>query len=107
VNGHDRRYGGYRARGSCTGDGTAVAVLKNVRKVIKVHGRLLDEGRSHRPKNGAGAANNLFDINMMVMAGGRERTADEFAALYRASSFELQRIVPASPTMSVIEGRPV
>jgi hypothetical protein len=44
--------------------------------------------------------------NILVMTGGRERTAEEFAALYRASGFELGRIVPAGP-ISVTEGRPV
>jgi hypothetical protein len=37
----------------------------------------------------------------------RERTADEYAALYRRTGFELVRIVPVHPTVSVIEGRPV
>jgi hypothetical protein len=58
------------------------------------------------PKNGACAPTKLFDVNMMVMGGGRERTAEEFAALFRANGFELARIVLAGPTISVIEGRP-
>jgi len=55
----------------------------------------------------AGAPAKLLDINMLVMTGGRERTAEEFAALYRASGFELVRIVPTGPMLSVIEGRPI
>ena len=59
------------------------------------------------PQSGAGAPGKLMDVNMLVMTGGRERTAEEFAALYRASGFELCRIVPVHPMLSVVEGRPV
>jgi predicted RNA polymerase sigma factor len=41
-----------------------------------------------------------------LMMGGRERAAEEIGALYRASDFDLVRIVTARP-ISVIEGRPV
>lgn len=88
-------------------DDKSVALLKNVRKAMKVDGRLLTMEGVIDPKNATGAPAKLFDINMLVKTGGRERTADEFAALYRASGFELQRIVPAGPMISVIEGRPV
>jgi SAM-dependent methyltransferase len=88
-------------------DERSVAILRNVRKVIKVDGRLLAVEGIIDPRNAAGAGNKLLDLNMMVMTGGRERTADELAALYRASGFEVLRIVPAGPAMSIIEGRPV
>lgn len=40
-----------------------------------------------------------------VGAGGRERTADEFTALFAANGFELTRVVPTESPLCVIEGR--
>jgi predicted O-methyltransferase YrrM len=87
-------------------DARSIAILKNVRKAIRPDGRVLIMEAVIDAANGVGAPGKLLDINMLVMTGGRERTADEFAALYRASGFELVRIIPTGP-ISVIEGRPV
>lgn len=46
---------------------------------------------------------NLFDLNMMVMTGGRERTEEEFRVLLERSGFALRRIIPAGPLMSIVE----
>jgi SAM-dependent methyltransferase len=88
-------------------DARSIAILKNVRKAIRPDGRVLIMESVVDPASGAGAPAKLLDINMLVMTGGRERTADEFAALYRASGFELVRVVLANPMLSVIEGRPI
>jgi SAM-dependent methyltransferase len=88
-------------------DDDSIAILRNVRKAIKPDGRLLLMEAVIDPANGAGAPGKLMDINMLVMTGGRERTADEFAALCRAGGFRLDRIVPVHPTLAVIEARPV
>jgi len=87
-------------------DERSIAILKNVRKAIRPDGRVLLMEAVIDPATAAGAPGKLLDVNMLVMTGGRERTAEEFAALYRASGFELTRIVQAGPMMSVIEGRP-
>jgi hypothetical protein len=87
-------------------DDRSIAILKNVRKAIRPDGRVLIMEAVIDPASGAGAPGKLLDINMLVMTGGRERTAEEFAALYRASGFELTRIISAGP-ISVIEGRPI
>jgi hypothetical protein len=48
------------------------------------------------------------DLNMLVMAGGRERTEAEFRGLLEASGLRIARIVTAPPTaFSVIETLPV
>lgn len=46
------------------------------------------------------------DIGMMAALGGRERTKAEFEGLFRESGFELEEIVPAASTFSIIVGRP-
>ncbi|HVU50054.1 MAG TPA: methyltransferase [Polyangia bacterium] len=88
-------------------DERSTAILKNVRKAIRPDGRVLLMESVVDPASGAGAQAKLLDINMLVMTGGRERTADELAALLAASGFSLTRIVPTGPVLSVIEGRPV
>ena len=47
----------------------------------------------------------LIDLEMLLMPGGRERTADEFASLFARAGFELARIVPTESPLSVIEAR--
>jgi hypothetical protein len=42
---------------------------------------------------------------MLLMPGGRERTADEFSSLFDRAGFELARIVPTESPLSVIEAR--
>ena len=49
----------------------------------------------------------LLDIEMLVVTeGGKERSAEEFAALFETSGFRLNRIVPTSRPISVIEATP-
>jgi hypothetical protein len=50
------------------------------------------------------AFSKLFDLHLLVMTGGRERTEDEFRTLLAAAGFRLTRIVPTDSGRSVIEG---
>lgn len=45
----------------------------------------------------------FLDLNMLVMAGGRERTEEEYRMLLQAAGFQLTRIIPTSSPISVIE----
>jgi O-methyltransferase domain len=89
-------------------DEKAITILKVVRGAIAPGGRLLLMeailGRDQRS-----AYPLLSDLNMMLRPGGRERTEDEYRALYQKAGFELTRTVTTmSPTgATVIEGRPV
>jgi hypothetical protein len=52
-----------------------------------------------------GAAAN--DVNMLVATGGRQRSEQEFRALYESAGFALTKVVPTlSPMVSLIEGMP-
>jgi hypothetical protein len=48
----------------------------------------------------------LIDPNMLVMNGGRERTAEEFGQLLAAAGFRLSGIIATGSPLSVIEGTP-
>ena len=45
----------------------------------------------------------FIDIEMLLWPGGRERTSEEFRALFEGSGFELMKIVPTKSPLSVIE----
>lgn len=91
-------------------DTAATAILKNVRAAMAENGRLLIvEGvypaRIDTSLASRGAAAN--DVNMLVVAGGRQRSEAEFRELYAASGFRLLRILPTASPVSLIEGQPV
>jgi hypothetical protein len=46
----------------------------------------------------------FIDLNMLFMAGGRERTEGEYRTLLEASGFRLTRIIPTESPMSIIQG---
>lgn len=45
----------------------------------------------------------LLDIEMLVVPGGRERTEDEYRALFAASGLRLNRVVRTSGPLSIME----
>ena len=52
-------------------------------------------GVEHVLPEGAGqASGKLTDVNMMVIAGGRERTEAEYRRLFAAHGFRPTRVVP-------------
>jgi hypothetical protein len=87
-------------------DEEVVAILGTVRRAIPPHGALLVIERELGPPN-AEPGPKLGDLNMLVMPGGRERTVEEYAALYAASGFELGEVARAANGWSVFEGKPV
>jgi hypothetical protein len=87
-------------------DPEAIGILRSIRAVIPEDGSLLVLERELGGPNVNPEAK-FSDLNMLVMPGGRERTVDEFAALYERAGFELAGTTPTAAGMSVIEGRPV
>jgi hypothetical protein len=81
------------------------AILTECRRVIPPEGRLLVV-ELVLPEDGEPFFGKWLDLHMLVMAGGRERTASEYATLFRASGFELVRVVPTPAGPSVVEATP-
>lgn len=48
-----------------------------------------------------------LDLHMMVVPGGRERTAAEYEALFRQAGFALGQILPTPAGPSVVEAVPM
>ncbi len=48
----------------------------------------------------------LMDLNMLVVTGGRERTAKEFEKVLAEAGFETTRVIPTKSPFSLVEARP-
>jgi O-methyltransferase len=87
-------------------DDQVVAILRNVRRAIPIASRLLVI-EPLLPQDGAPALEAaIMDVAMLVVTGGRERTADEFATLYQHAGFRLRRIVQTASPFCLVEGSP-
>lgn len=85
-------------------DERAATILKNIRSAMNPGGRLVLLESVVAPGNQPDFAK-LIDLEMLLMPGGRERTEQEFRALFARAGFELTRITPTKSPLSVIEGR--
>lgn len=93
-------------------DEAATAILRTCRRAMGPGSRLM---LVERVRHDAGARDGFFshylDLHMMVTLGGRQRSSEEFAALYAASGFELASVVRlpggASMVECLLEGAPV
>jgi SAM-dependent methyltransferase len=82
----------------------SVRILQACAQALRPQGKVLVIEAIIEP--GANAAQNLFlDMNMMVMNGGRERTAAEYERLFTAAGLRLTRIIPLRAEARIIEGQ--
>ncbi len=86
-------------------DEEASAILRSCRQAMPAESALLVVERDLGPPN-EGPDGKFSDLNMLVGPGGRERTVDEYRALYEAAGFRLVRVTPTAAGLSVVEGAP-
>ena len=86
-------------------DEQAVALLRNCRRACDGSGRLIVLERILASAN-EGLEGKFSDLNMLVSAGGRERTLEEFEALFRAAEFLPASVARGSGPVAVIEAAP-
>ena len=86
-------------------DQKAITILKNCRSQMPANGKLIlvdcvvpETDELHFSK--------FIDLNMLVMTGGKERTAKEFAQLLNAAGFKLTRVIPTDLPTSIVEAQP-
>jgi hypothetical protein len=88
-------------------DERAVAILKNIRSTITSRdGRLILLETVLQPGNQPDLGK-LIDLEMLLLPGGRERTAEEFTTLLAKGGFALAKVVPTESPLALIEARPV
>jgi hypothetical protein len=88
-------------------DKQALVILKNIYAALKgkPQGKVILLESVIQSGNQPDLAK-FIDIEMLLMPGGRERTAEEFAALFTGAGFKMSRIVATESPVSVIEARP-
>ena len=87
-------------------DERAISILKNCRAHLSPQGRVIVVD-SVVPENNEPDFSKFFDLNMLVMTGGKERTATEFAQLFAEAGFKLLRVIPTDLPPSIVEAQPV
>jgi O-methyltransferase domain/Dimerisation domain len=87
-------------------DERAAAILSNIRKALdgKPEGRVILLEAVLAAGNAPDFAK-LLDLEMMLFPGGRERTAEEFGALFDRVGLKLTKVVPTESMLSVVEAR--
>jgi hypothetical protein len=86
-------------------DERCIQILGACRRAINPDGRLIVVDFV-LPETNEPSLGKWLDLHMLVLLGARERTAEEFRALFAAAGFELTRIVPTMAGPSVVEARP-
>jgi O-methyltransferase domain len=86
-------------------DAQACEILRNCRRAVPDDGVLvLIEyclGEENTPSVGK-----MVDLVMLTITGGKERTVDEHRALLASAGFRLNRAIPVSPEITIIEALP-
>jgi O-methyltransferase domain/Dimerisation domain len=86
-------------------DTRCLTILQQCRQVMPEHGKLLVVELVVPPGNEP-SFGKWLDLHMLAIPGGRERTAGEYDALFRAAGFALGRVVPTPAGPSVVEATP-
>jgi len=87
-------------------DDVAVKILKSVRAAMTPAARLMVIERL-LPETSEPGMSVWMDLHMLVIAGGRERTATELRELLRAGGFEVDEIVTTPTGNGLVVARPV
>ena len=80
-------------------------ILRNIREAMNPAGRLLVV-EMVLPPGAEPHPGKVFDVVMLAIPGGRERTAEEYAELLAPAGFRVERIVPTDSPVSVVEAVP-
>ena len=83
-------------------DGQNATILGNVREAMKPDGKLLIV-EMVLPEGDAPHMGKMLDMMMMLVPGGEERTAAEYAELLEPNGFRMTRVVPTASPVSVVE----
>ena len=88
-------------------DASAIRILRTCREaMVGTTGRLLLVEGVIRAGNVPDPAK-FRDLHMLVMLGGKERTAEDFEKLYAEAGFGLSGIIPTGSPLEIVEGTPL
>src|SRR5207237_1326239 len=83
-------------------DERSLVILRNIHRAARPGAKLLLVETVIEPGNEPSFAK-LLDLTMLVIPGGQERTADEYARLLGAGGLEAMNIIPTAAEVSIIE----
>jgi ubiquinone/menaquinone biosynthesis C-methylase UbiE len=83
-------------------DAQSLAILRNIHRVAASESKLLIVERL-LPSAPEPSPVHLMDLNMLVLAGGRERSREEFETLLSSAGYRLERIMPLPHFLNLIE----
>jgi SAM-dependent methyltransferase len=83
-------------------DEHAARILANCHRALAPAGKLLLVEMVVPPDNRPSPAQPM-DLNMLVLLGGRERTAEEYGTLLGGAGFRMDRIIPTHSPFSIVE----
>ena len=83
-------------------DTKSLKILENIRKVLPAHGKLL-LAEAVVPESNEPHYSKFFDLIMLTMTGGRERTETEWRELLGKAGYKIERIIPTDSFLSIIE----
>jgi hypothetical protein len=86
-------------------DAQALPLLRNCRKAVPPHGRLLIV-ESVLPDSDTPHPAKLSDLLMLTVTGGVERTAEEFSALLAQARFTINKFIGISNQQHIMEAVP-
>lgn len=83
-------------------DERALRILRNCRRALADGGRLLLV-ETVVPEGNEPSFSKWMDLQMLVMTGGRERTAAEYRELLAAAGFEMTAVIQTKSPVSIVE----
>lgn len=83
-------------------DEKSLTILKNCHTAMPADAKLLVV-ESVIPAGNEPFAGKFLDLVMLMIPGGKERTAEEYRSLFAEAGFELTRIIPTESELSIIE----
>ena len=86
-------------------DAECLQILRTIREAIPENGRVLVFDALLVPEAPPWA--HWLDVHMLVLQDGKERSPEEFAALFAETGFEMTKAVPIPAPVAIIEARPV
>ena len=87
-------------------DERALEILRKIRDAIAPGGKVLLL-EMVLPEGAPGHLGLLLDLEMLVSAGGKERTQREYADLLARAGFRLNRVLPTPTPLAIVEAIPV
>lgn len=82
-------------------DEQSIQILSNLAKSAPKGAKLLLVETVVEEDDNAPSLSKIMDLNMLVMTGGKERTATEYAALFKKTGFRLEKVYPTAPLQIV------